>query len=55
MQFVLSTTGEPASGLYDDCPICRELLAAGEPVFTFDALGQLTLLPSSPVADDDVS
>jgi hypothetical protein len=35
-------------GLDDDCPICRELREAGEPVFTFDAFGNLVPLGDAP-------
>ena len=46
VQVVLSHSGGSLPVFDDDCPICRELRESGEPVFTVDPFGELTLVES---------
>ena len=41
----------PASGLFDDCPICQALLASGETIYTIDEYGEVVPM-AAPVGKD---
>jgi hypothetical protein len=55
VQIMLDYSGGSRPFFDDDCPICRELRESGEPVFTVDAFGELTLVESGPDVSRDVS
>ena len=47
IDIIVGLSGEPAHGLYDDCPLCRELRESGVPVFTLDEYGELVPMDTS--------
>ncbi len=38
---IMNLDGGPVDDLFDDCPLCRAMLASGEPMFSMNASGEL--------------